>query len=459
MDPDEVNQSVRVRPSSARAWVVFLVLALAFSYLLLLPLVRPRGALFGGYYGFKDIFFGIPIALAMLCSIVVFIAPARYRRPIGFRLATICVSTVLALFVLDLVYAFGVTGAWQPNYWLDQAHIPRKYSAADDELGFVRKPGVSWSGVLPGANKLVDYRTDANGFRNPPGIQHADIVFIGDSYTEAASVPESDSFVNRVAESSGLSVVNLGRGAYGPQQELIVLRRYGLAFHPRVVVWQLFEGNDLSDARIFAEWKKAPTEQTVSFKERYLNNSFIAEWLNKTRAPDPSVPTVKLQESDGTVKTQLLRYKYDRLLPASEPLGMEETSRAIEAGLRLCQSQGIKLVVVNVPTMLRVMQPYLTFTHDEDRNRYLPNGVTGGDDIFIGQTSDFCRKIGCPFIDAFTALREAADAGNRNLYIPYDEHLDIEGHRVIAQTVFDWLRTQRLVGSEAAGQQMRTAGQ
>jgi hypothetical protein len=50
-------------------------------------------------------------------------------------------------------------------------------------------------------------------------------------------------------------VVNLGRGAYGPQQELIVLKRYGLAYRPRVVIWQLFEGNDLADARQFSEWK------------------------------------------------------------------------------------------------------------------------------------------------------------------------------------------------------------
>ena len=62
-----------------------------------------------------------------------------------------------------------------------------------------------------------------------PGSEQADIVFIGDSFTEAASVAEEDTFVRRVAKASGLKAVNLGRGAYGPQQELIVLKRYGLA--------------------------------------------------------------------------------------------------------------------------------------------------------------------------------------------------------------------------------------
>ena len=59
-------------------------------------------------------------------------------------------------------------------------------------------------------------------------------------------------------------MINLARGAYGPQQELIVLKRYGLAYEPRFVVWQLFEGNDLVDAEAFAEWKKNPEQWSTS---------------------------------------------------------------------------------------------------------------------------------------------------------------------------------------------------
>ena len=79
-------------------------------------------------------------------------------------------------------------------------------------------------------------------------------------------VDEGDTFVRRVAQSTGLSAVNLARGAYGPQQELIVLKRYGLAYKPRVVVWQLFEGNDLHDAEAFAEWKQNPQQVSTSLR-------------------------------------------------------------------------------------------------------------------------------------------------------------------------------------------------
>ena len=89
--------------------------------------------------------------------------------------------------------------------------------------------------------------------------------------------------MRRVAQSTGLSVINLARGAYGPQQELIVLKRYGLSYEPRVVVWQLFEGNDLADAEAFVEWKKNPEQVVTSLKDRYLDNSLLHQLLTNTR--------------------------------------------------------------------------------------------------------------------------------------------------------------------------------
>ena len=190
-----------------------------------------------------------------------------------------------------MFYALIVRGALRSNFWLDQANIPRAYNVADDELGFVRKPGVSWEGYIEDANRLVDYHTDRNGFRNPPVERPAaDIVFVGDSFTEAIEVDENDTFVRRVGNATGLSVANLGRGAYGPQQEFIVLKKYGLAYKPRFVVWQLFEGNDLLDAENFAIWKKNPKQSTTSIQDRYFAHSLITLQLTRTRVADRSIP-------------------------------------------------------------------------------------------------------------------------------------------------------------------------
>jgi hypothetical protein len=360
-------------------------------------------------------------------------------------LGSLAISLMLILLLSDAVYSLILNGAWRANFWLDAAHIARQYSTADDELGFVRKPRVSWKRYVPEISRTVEYRTDDNGFRNALGVSQAQIVFIGDSYTEAAQVAEEETFVQLVAQASGLSVVNLGRGAYGPQQELIVLQRYGLGYRPRVVVWQFFEGNDLTDANEFAAWKKNPTQSSVTLKDRYLNNSFLTQWLARTRLPDRSGSLVTLRYQDGNVLRLIPRYSYDQTQPNSIPDGFSETMRTIKAGYQLCQNHGIRLVIVFVPTMIRVMEPYVTFERPEDRLRYLPGGNDTEPEDFSRRSAAFCAQLGCSFIDSFAALRKAASEGKPRLYVPNDEHLDVGGHEVVAQTVVDWLQSQRIV--------------
>ncbi len=416
------------------------VLGVAFFYVWILPLLLPRGDFLSGHYRLTDIYVGIPIGLAFISAIAVFAIRSKNKRLLAFRLTAISISATAGIYAFDIGYAFGVNGVWKADYWLDQAHIPRRYSVADAELGFVRKPQVSWNGYVEEIDRFVSYRTDENGFRNPLAVERADIVFIGDSLTEAAQVDDQYTFVRRVEKAYGSSVVNLGRGAYGPQQELIVLQRYGLAYRPRVVVWQIFEGNDLTDAHVFAEWKKNPNQSVVSFRDRYAENSLLAEIVPRVRRSTTVQPEVIWQHNDGTESRIPLRYGYDSQAPAKDSLGFAETTRAIESGYRLCQSREIKFVVVMVPTMVRVMEPFISFASEDDRTHYLPNGPENEKMSFSGKLAEFCSNLGCSFINTFDELRKAATVDNRNLYIPVDEHLDVRGHEVVAQTILQWLQ-------------------
>jgi hypothetical protein len=421
------------------------LLAAAFVYFCILPLFRPRGDFLWGHYRLKDIYLGIPIAMIMLGAVIVLAVPARYRRSLSLRLTTVLMSLLLALAVCDAVFAFGVMGVGRADYWLDQAHVSRRYSVADPELGFVRKPGVSWHGYVPELDKIVTYQTDGNGFRNSTEQRQADVVFIGDSYTEAASVDEGDTYVRRVAQLSGLSAVNLARGAYGPQQELIVLRRYGLAYQPRAVVWQLFEGNDLIDAEQFVNWKQDPRPVNTSLKERYFDNSLLKEWLATTRKQGYSEPAMTWRQPDGTARRISLRYRYEPEQTLTRSLGVAETLKALEAGHRLCESKGIQLLIVVVPTMIRVVAPDISFDRPDDRMKYLPEARANQKD-FSATVKEFCARTGCTVADGLAALRQAATTDNRDLYIPNDEHFDVRGHDVMARVVVDWLRAKNLAG-------------
>ena len=100
-------------------------------------------------------------------------------------------SAVIAALAFDITYTLVVTGAWQSDYWLDRGGIPRRYSMPDSELGFVRKPLIEWTG-RGRDGRPVHYRVDEHGFRNAPGLRRAELVFIGDSYTEAGTIPDDE---------------------------------------------------------------------------------------------------------------------------------------------------------------------------------------------------------------------------------------------------------------------------
>jgi hypothetical protein len=95
--------------------------------------------------------------------------------------------------------------------------------------------------------------------------------------------------------------------------------------------------------------------------------------------------------------------------------------------------------------MVRVLEPYLNFDTVEDQTRYLPLGVHNEKKDFSRQTAEICERIGCTFIDAFDALRQAAASDNRSLYIPNDEHLDVRGHEVIARRLVEYLASKNLL--------------
>ena len=162
-----------------------------------------------------DVYAGIPVILAAMGTVVVLATPARLRRTVALRLTAVMLVVVPSVFVFDLVYTLSRPAFRQPDYWLDAGDINRAHSTADPELGFVRRPGVSWSRYVSERGQSVSYRTDENGFRNAPGTKAADVVFVGDSFTEASWISEDATFVGRVGAETGLRSSTWGAGPTG----------------------------------------------------------------------------------------------------------------------------------------------------------------------------------------------------------------------------------------------------
>lgn len=395
-----------------------------------------------GHYRFTDVYAAIPVVVAALCALAVVVTPARNRRKVAVRLTAMAIVGVPAIFLFDFAYTLAQPGFRQPHFFLDGGSIDRRYSMADPQLGFVRKPHVSYRAPTRDRRR-VSYRTDENGFRNPPGTTRADVVFLGDSFTEAALIPEEQTFVRRVAAETGLGVVNLGRGAYGPQQELIVLERVGLSYQPKVVVWQLFEGNDPSDAENFATWLANPEPPPLAV--RYINNSLIGRALEPTTFRGPSRIRVVIRHRDGTQERKELRYRFAPDQAETLARAFADTQKTVAAGARLCASRGSRLIVLFIPTMVQVLEPFMTFDPPEDRERALPGGAVRSERDFGNRLKAACRAPECSYVDAFDALRARALVDHSRVYDrdDPDEHLDVDGHDVVARLIVDAIQPTR----------------
>lgn len=402
------------------------------------PLLRERaqrGNYAFGWYGWQELWLGVPAALVAVVLLALLLVPRARRVRVGMRamLATAAVLSAVAAF--DLTHAFLLRGAWRSDFWLDLGHIDRADNEPDPQLGFRRKPFAQWTGRVPGTDRVVEYATDEHGFRNPRDRRRAELVFVGDSYTEAAQIERESCFVELVGERLGKSVLNLGRGGYGPQQEAIVLERHALPASPKVVVWQVFDGNDLRDAEQFASWSLGERGE-LPLAERYFANSFFHPLVAATLR-DKRGDFATLRFDDGHTEPVAIRYRWSPEQVTERPSGWREAERAYRGGLARCRAAGVPVVVVFVPVAARILQERLTFADPEDASRYAPQSAGNGND-FAGAMRRLCAELSVPMIDLTEVFAAAARERADGIYLPRDEHLDRRGHELVADALCAW---------------------
>ncbi len=133
-------------------------------------------------------------------------------------------------------------------------------------------------------------------FETLSDMDAADIVVIGDSYIESPMTRPSALITTRLAQLQGKTVANLGHSGYGPQQELAVLKRFGLPLNPRTVIWAFFEGNDLSDIEEYPGKAARVAGQHAAWQDfwfRSLSRNLLSLYF---RGTSDCVPNSRLQQ-------------------------------------------------------------------------------------------------------------------------------------------------------------------
>jgi hypothetical protein len=326
---------------------------------------------------------------------------------------------------------------------------------------FQRPPGASWTGrpqsdlesrwgVPASLPEPITFTYDARGFRNLELFDSADVALIGDSYVEGAYVSDDQTVARVLHTTLDRPVVNLGVAGFGPSYELRVLTRHAVPLGPSVVVWFLFEGNDLYDVDLVppdsvqgARVTPAPPSalrRIVSYftdprqlrQRSFTYNllwalSSLAHPVLPNRIPDYGVLSLPGRPS------QLVYFGDYGSVPwtSYEIARWSDIQELLRTGSELARSGGFHLMIVFIPTKFRVYEPVVTFPA---RSRVRDWVVSPLPRLF----SDFCREADLTCLDLTEPLRQAVTEG----LVPYalvDTHWGPAGHEIVAALLADEL--------------------
>jgi hypothetical protein len=389
----------------------------------------------------------VMLAAYLLAWALVFAAGWRRRRNLAKGFVVTSASLVLLVLLLeaavllhlvDFRVAFG-TPAAQP--WSHPGNL------VDPTLLHLHQPhdDFVWDGVR--------YQYDRHGFRNRTDAGAADVVVIGDSFIEGWGVTAPELMTARLGADLGRSVVNLGQSWYGPQQELEVLKRYGLPLHPKACVWAFFEGNDLQDVERYRKalpvWSELSQRNHSFFLRSFTRNALYAlRRLVRTRLGEDATGTLAypsgvFRAANGQDVRMYFEYKSHRLSPEEEAALGTVGAVLAEAG-RLCESRGARFLVVFVPSKDRIYLDRTRFAANAEPLRWKRNALPR-------RLEDLVRQADprADYLDLTPVFQQRAARGEI-LYFPQDSHWSPLGHAVAAKAV-----AARLAGGQAGPSRSR----
>jgi hypothetical protein len=320
--------------------------------------------------------------------------------------------------------------------------------------------------LAEGAEAVLPH--DARGFCNPPAKAErprAAIVSVGDSFTWCTVVPPEATFTARLETVLGAPTYNLGVPGVGPYEYLEILRRFGVAFEPRIVLLNIYEGNDLRDAVRFDEQRaggvpaaegriRSDPDERGSLPETVLRHSYALNFI--AGSTEYLVEQWRPQELDfryeiGARGGRLLmnrgqadrdEVRYARRLLGGE-IGLSLWDRVLEDFATLAAERGFVPVVTYIPAAYTANAATVIFM-DPAIGRDLA-AMSRAQRAHLRQQ---CATRQLTWID-LTEPIQAAMATSDLAYFPYNLHLTQAGHEIVAAALAPKLR-ELLAGPAAA---------
>lgn len=299
---------------------------------------------------------------------------------------------------------------------------------------------------------------DEYGFCNPPGLV-SDIIVLGDSFAWCYEVKPTEIWVAQ------LHAYSLGTNGTGPQAYLQLLKRYGLSRKPKLVILNIYAGNDLFDAAAYeayrTRWKdvEAPPcslPPALCSMYRSLKDGFVGRrsyafntivhtlrvmrdeyHTGSAEAPQPNLlyhigDTASNIDNDGNLV---------RIASGDIP-DFSLFDKPLDEFAELAKAHGFQALITYTPMEFSVYSEQIVF---DDAKRTFSRGqiLAFGEDQrnYLGSAA---KERNIPFLDLTSALRTKSD-----LYFHRNLHWTPEGHRVVAEAVRRELRERSSLASAA----------
>ncbi len=320
-------------------------------------------------------------------------------------------------------------------------------------------------------------RMDALGFCNPPADDpdraHIPIIAIGDSFTACHAPAPERTWPSLLGRTLGRGAYNLGRGGYGPYEYLELLRLFGIAKTPEVVVMQIYEGNDLRDAARYAAYRDASPTERRRFLERagwdplrfepaaWLDNALgRSSWAYDFVVVGSAVELSHLVDRLAAEPRSKIDLRYDLELPAG-PIAMNaqnndrdevRTARDVESGAlalelfdpaldrftALARENRFLPVVAYAPTAYTAYAEFVRF-----RDPTVGPPLAAFSARQREHLAHAAAARGLAFVDLTPAFQAAArERGGELLYYPLNVHYTPAGQRVVADTLAAAIRSR-----------------
>lgn len=284
---------------------------------------------------------------------------------------------------------------------------------------------------------------DARGFCNPADKgqrAQADVVFIGDSFTFCTGVEPADTAAHYVEKDGGFSTYNLGVPGVGLHEYVELLRLYGLALKPRVVVMNIYEGNDLRDAARYEEFLKSGEDRREGENRLHalLSHSYAVsllyaagEWVSEdigawfgddvnyryTGRSEDRVVAMNVANNDKSEVRYAARLK-------EGTVSIDLWARPLSDFKALADSAGFVPLVVYTPAMHTA---YDATFEDEHVGALVRNMGEKQRQWLAAKTTE----LGIAYLDLTEAFQKAAREGPLT-HFPANVHLTPFGHRVVS---------------------------